>query len=234
MATEGVDLPAGGGVPELHRGVLASRGEGAAVGAERHAPDEGRVAAQAVDARRTTEAIEIVPLEAAKIRILSPFRLQHVQMILHHVGPAVLPGLLGELDLRQVQLAVADQLLISGSPRFLISTPGLRLRLGRVPSGPDGEIGRDQRAQDHRQRDADDQAGHQSGCGGTTARPAPPAPIRRATDRLAGLEPPQVLGQRRGRRTAGRVLLQALQADGLDVARQAAAPVARAAPARPP
>ncbi len=93
-----------------------------------------------------------------------------------------------------------------------------------VPAGV-GEGGRQGRRQDRpADRRDDEQAGDgraQPGDDGVPGRPppAPPdGPDRPRRDRLAGLEPPQVVGQGGGRRVpVPRVLPQALQADGFEV-----------------
>ena len=111
------------------------------------------------------------------------------------------------MDLRQVQPAVALHLFVPGA--------------SRLPVGSDGERGRHGRAHDQGQRDAADQAGHDR-----VAAAPPPGPLRPAdpprADRLAGLEPAQVFRQLRGGLVSlARLLGEALQADGLEVARQA-------------
>ena len=113
--------------------------------------------------------------------------------------------MLSQVHLGDVEAAVAELLFLSGALRRLV--------------GANGEVRRHDRAQHQRQRDAARQARHHR-----IAPAPPPGPLRLThrprQDRLAGQEPAQVLGQSRAPSVPlARLLLQALQADRLQVAR---------------
>src|SRR5262249_30852202 len=109
VTVQGVHLPAGDGVPDPQRAVQAAGGEGTAVGTVRDAR------APVQDEVRLAGAPEIVPLEAPQVGIRGSLGLERLEVLLHQIGPALLPGLTSELDLRWIQSMVAEQLLVPGA-----------------------------------------------------------------------------------------------------------------------
>ena len=164
MSAKVVDQPSGRRVPDLRRPILTGRGERLAVGAEGHVEDIVGVAAERQE-RRMALPLQVVPFPAAQVGRAAVEQPLGTARILRQAF-AVRQGDIAEVEL-QFQLVG-----LLGLP-----ATGDSLAAGE-PLKPDGrQRGTDRHGRQHHQR-ARSGDSPPSGCGGTTARSAPPAPAR--------------------------------------------------------
>ncbi len=209
-------------VPEDDAARRIARGQRAAVGGQLDVADRRPVAAEQRDLA-TAELPEVSPGEIA-MPGAGPVDVVEKDL-LHPLELSDVVRLAGQPQLGGVQVPVGQHLALLGDPPLPIGLVGevvgpadlapeplvVRSEPGIRPDDPSGRAGRDH----HRQ-------GGQGRVRGVAPRPFHQSfSCRRGAgqDRLAGQEPPEVLGQRRGRRIAADcVLLEAVQADRLQVA----------------
>ena len=202
------------GVPEPHRPVSLPAATVLAVGAERHASDRSRSWREAAGARRSAWCCSGGEVPLSRLVGARSARRRRSSAGAGVSGSRLaVPGASADLP-RSVRTSVRG----SRSPWPCRESASLLASRDRAPPA----------------RDAREAPTTASSAAAARQRPATTGfrrhhrqarsdrPDRPRHDRLAGQEPPQVLGQRGGRVVPlGRVLLQALQRDRLDVARQA-------------
>ena len=221
MPPEGEQFPATGRVPHLGRPVPTPGRQPRPVRRPGHGNDPVAVADEGV-LLQVAKALPVIPLEAP-LGVRLGLRQQCVQP----TYLAGVPGRLHQVDAGRIPLP-PHLLLRRAGPVGLSLGLGLRLfgqrSLLALPiQGPFGLHITDRGNPGHRGQQDEDRR-HQPGHHRVPLAP-PPGPLRGGDpprpDRLVGQEPPQVLRQGgRGRVAPGRLLVEALQADRLEVARQ--------------
>ena len=215
MPLECEELAAGRGVPDPRRHVPAPGRQPTPVRRPGQRPDAGAVADQGVPLQ-VAEPLPVVPLEAPV-----GIRLGRDQQLAQAADLAGVPGRLHQVDGGGIPLPT-HLLLRRAGPAGLV----FRLVLGRLGHRPRGGLAHitDRRDPGHRRQQDEDR--RQQPRHRLVPQGPPPGPLRRRRpprpDRPPLQEPPQVVAQV-GRRaiTPRRLLAQALQADRLQVARQA-------------
>ncbi len=224
MAGEDDDLPAGDRVPDADRPVLAAEGDPPAVGAVAYLGDEVLVK-QGLPA--AVPRPEVAELDAAEVPLAIAQDLEPTRAVASlKLGrrAAELAGVEGHLRSGELVVRLTEEVrrlggLLPGDSRLASLVPGLPFRPAGLVQRPGGQ---DPRCR-HSGRQHECHHRRQGSHGRIAAYPLRRpfhGPDRPGQDRFAGQHPAEVFGQglRRGI-TPGRVLVQALQTDRLQVAR---------------
>ena len=216
MGQRRAEGPAGCRVPEPCRAVLAAGGDRRAVAAVGDRPDPSRVLQAAPQGVQSSDQ----PARFARMirwRPASSVEAAISRLRASQSSPA-----------RDVALLAEGQSALEGQagrepPRSVEGRAELPGRVGLVEAVADGDDGRGQQRQDRQPA-----RGREGRVAPAPAQDAPRAPDRAGQDRLVPEEPLQLVGELSARGVSPRrLLLQALEADRLQVAREAGMQPAR-------